>query len=104
ALDRNKTNYGTTVATVKVGSERYGLAVTPSGRKLYVANARSNSVSVIDTATYQGIRTIHDGGPEPRGVAITNSGGDDSQETVLVTQFLSLPVDGKVDGTDDAKA
>ena len=44
-------------------------------------------------------------GPEPRGIAITNSGaGDDYQETVLVTQFLSLPVEGKVDGADDAKA
>jgi uncharacterized protein (TIGR03437 family) len=44
-------------------------------------------------------------GPEPRGIAITNAGsGDDSVETVLVTQFLSLPVEGKTDGADDAKA
>src|SRR5215471_2256852 len=104
ALDRGTPNYGTLVALVKVGTEPYGLALTPTGRKLYVANARSNSVSVIDTGSYQVIRTIVDVGPEPRGVAITNSGGDDYAETVFVTQFLSLPVDGKVDGTDDAKA
>ena len=50
-------------------------------------------------------RTIANVGPEPRGIAITNSGtGDDTQETVFVTQFLSLPIDGKTDGADDAKA
>jgi YVTN family beta-propeller protein len=27
------------------------MAITPDGKKLYVANGRSNSVSVIDTAT-----------------------------------------------------
>jgi uncharacterized protein (TIGR03437 family) len=104
SLDRTKPYLATLVAQVKVGIEPYGLALTPSGRKLYVANARSNSVSVIDTASNQVIRTINDVGPEPRGVAITNSGGDDSLETVFVTQFLSLPVAGKTDGTDDAKA
>jgi len=36
---------------IKVGTEPYGLALTPNGRKLYVSNARSNSVSVIDTKT-----------------------------------------------------
>jgi uncharacterized protein (TIGR03437 family) len=68
-----------------------------------VANARSNSVSVIDTSTNQVIKTIADAGIEPRGIAITNSGGADSAETVFVTQFLSLPAPGKQDGSDDAK-
>ena len=49
------------------------------------------------------IKTIADAGIEPRGIAITN-GGADAAETVFVTQFLSLPVAGKVDGADDAKA
>ncbi len=96
--------YATVIATVRVGAEPYGLALTPSGRKLYVANARSNTVSVIDTSNLS-VRTINGVGYEPRGIAITNNGsGDDSQETVFVTQFLSLPVAGKVDGADDAKA
>jgi uncharacterized protein (TIGR03437 family) len=95
----------TLVTTIPVGTEPYGLALTPAGRKLYVANARSNSVSVIDTTANSVYRTIPNVGPEPRGIAITNSGAaDDSQETVFVTQFLSLPIDGKVDGADDAKA
>jgi uncharacterized protein (TIGR03437 family) len=92
-------------APITVGTEPYGLALTPAGRKLYVANARSNSVSVIDTAGNYVLSTISNVGPEPRGIAITNAGsGDDTQETVFVTQFLSLPIDGKVDSADDAKA
>ena len=104
AIDRSLASIATVINTIKVGTEPYGLALTPQGRKLYVANARSNSVTSIDTSNYS-IRTIDNVGFEPRGIAITNSGsGDDTQETVYVTQFLSLPVDGKTDGTDDAKA
>lgn len=90
---------------IAVGVEPYGLALTPNGKKLYVTNARSNSVSVIDTATDSVSKTISGVGIEPRGLAITNDGDtDDNDETVYVTQFLSLPISGKVDGQDDAKA
>ncbi len=127
---------------IKVGTEPYGLALTPNGRKLYVTNARSNSVTVIDTRTDQVLKTITNVGFEPRGIAITNSGQPcafdaahdsepddtsitglfgagidtlkravtrktsdcDSGEKVYVTQFLSLPIEGKIDGADDAKA
>jgi len=92
------------VDRIRVGTEPYGLALTPNGTKLYVTNARSNSVSVIDTQSDSVIRTIADVGFEPRGLAITNDDdGDDEDETVYVTQFLALPVPGKVDGQDDAK-
>ena len=103
SVDRASSAYGLTVLTIPVGTEPYGLALTPSGKKLYVANARSNSVSVIDTSTNLVVKTISDAGIEPRGIAITNGGGDDSQETVFVTQFLALPAPGKQDGSDDAK-
>ncbi len=104
-ISRTSSTAYTLLATIPVGTEPYGLALTPAGRKLYVANARSNSVSIIDTTINSVYKTIPNVGPEPRGIAITNSGtADDSQETVFVTQFLSLPVDGKVDGADDAKA
>ena len=99
---------GTITAPAKhiaVGVEPYGLALTPNGTKLYVTNSRSNSVSVIDTATDTVVKTINGVGFEPRGIAITNNGdATDTDETVYVTQFLSLPVAGKVDGRDDAKA
>src|SRR5262249_37493726 len=68
-------------------------------------NSRSDTVSVIDTASDTVIKTINGVGPEPRGIAISNNGdASDDDETVYVTQFLSLPVTGKVDGQDDAKA
>jgi YVTN family beta-propeller protein len=95
----------TLLQQIPVGTEPYGVALTPNGTKLYVSNSRSNTVSVIDTATHAVIRTIDNVGFEPRGLAITNDGdGDDTDETVYVTQFLSLLVPGKVDGRDDAKA
>jgi YVTN family beta-propeller protein len=90
---------------ITVGTEPYGLALTPNGSKLYVSNSRSDSVTVIDTATDLVVKTIFNVGPEPRGIAISNDDDlDDNDETVYVTQFLALPVAGKVDGQDDAKA
>jgi len=89
---------------IEVGAEPYGVAVTPNGDKVYVTNARSNSVTVIDARNNHIITTIDDVGFEPRGLAITNDGDDDDDdETVYVTQFLSLPAPGKIDGADDAK-
>ena len=38
--------YGCTIA---VGQRPWNMAITADGRKLYVANGRSNSVTVIDT-------------------------------------------------------
>lgn len=90
---------------IDVGTEPYGLVLTPNGRKLYVSNARSNDISVIDTATDTVIRTIKGVGFELRGLAITNDGdGNDVDETLYVTQFLSLPIAGRVDGQDNSKA
>src|SRR3989475_11688473 len=89
---------------LQVGTEPYGVAVTPNGDKVYVTNARSNNVTVINARDNHLIKTIEGVGIEPRGLAITNDGdGNDNDETVFVTQFLSLPVQGKVDGFDDAK-
>ncbi len=34
------------------------MAITPDGKKRYVANGRSNSVSVIDTASYTRLADI----------------------------------------------
>jgi YVTN family beta-propeller protein len=104
-VDRAGQNAGRLVANIPVGTEPYGLAMTPNGTKLYVANARSNTVSVIDVRANRVVKTIDNVGLEPRGLAITNDGdGDDDDETLLVTQFLALPVaTGKPDGEDDSK-
>jgi YVTN family beta-propeller protein len=34
------------------------MALTPDGKKLYVANGRSDDISVIDTTTQQVVQTI----------------------------------------------
>jgi YVTN family beta-propeller protein len=46
------------VATIPVGQRPWNMALTPDGKKLYVANGRSNSVSVIDTAKRVKLRDI----------------------------------------------
>jgi YVTN family beta-propeller protein len=90
---------------INVGTEPVGLALTPNGRRLYVANSRSASISVVDTATDTVVKTIFGLPPEPRALAITNDGdGDDADETLYVTHYLALPIAGRADGRDDAKA
>jgi len=92
-------------AAIAVGVEPVALVLTPNGRKLYVANARSHTLSVIDTSTDSVVRTIVNVGIEPRGLAVSNNGdASDDDETLYVTQFLALPLAGKADGADDAKA
>jgi YVTN family beta-propeller protein len=89
---------------IKVGTEPYSLLMSPNGTKLYVANSRSNDVTVIDTATNYVDKTITGVGIEPRGLAMTNDGDEsDDDETLYVTNFLALPVPGKLDGADDSK-
>ena len=55
-----------------VGVLQHGIAVTPDGAKVYVANFKSNNISVIDTATNQ-ITSVSVGNG-PYGVAITPDG------------------------------
>jgi len=89
---------------IRVGTEPYSLVMAPNGSVLYVANARSNDITVIDTAANAVVRTITNVGFEPRGLAITNDNDQqDSDETLYVTNFLAVPVAGKLDGADDSK-
>jgi YVTN family beta-propeller protein len=91
------------LTNIPVGTEPYGVVSTPNGTKIYVSCARSNDIYVIDPGTNRVLTTI----PvpfEPRGMAITNNGDDDdSDETLVVTSFLALPVPTRVDGEDDSK-
>ena len=50
------------VATIPVGINPYGMAITPDGKRVYVANNFSNTVSVIDTEHNVVIRTVAVGG------------------------------------------
>jgi len=60
-------------ATVTVGENPSGIAVTPDGKKLYVANQDSGNVSVIDTNSRKVIATV-EAGYSPTRVAITPDG------------------------------
>jgi DNA-binding beta-propeller fold protein YncE len=105
-------------ARVRVGSEPTGLAISPTGRKLYVASWAEGTVSEVDTRSWSVTRTVdlnaalaasallgavspRPGLAHPRALVVTNDGdGDDSDETVYVTEFFSqaragaLPTDG----------
>jgi YVTN family beta-propeller protein len=85
----------TMVATIGVGANPFGVAVTPDGSKVYVTNRGDNplfggTVSVIDTATNTVVATIGVG-ILPRGVAVTPDGSkvyvanDNSSVSVIDT-------------------
>ena len=56
-----------------VGQFPFGVAITPDGTKVYVANFDSNNVSVIDAAT-KSVTAVVNVGQFPFGVAVTPDG------------------------------
>jgi len=94
-------------ASVAVGSEPTGIAISPNNTTLYVANWVNGTVSVIDALTMQEKSTVDLnatlGGSgllgtvatrpalaHPRALAITNDGdADDSDERILVTEWFA---------------
>jgi YVTN family beta-propeller protein len=64
----------TVIANVSVGSAPTGLAMSPDGTRVYVANGGDDSVSVIDTATNTVTATFQVGFAAPMGVAVTPDG------------------------------
>ena len=59
---------------IPVGTEPFGVAVTPDGSKVYVTNVRDNTVSVIDTTTNTVIGFPIPVGGNPVGAAVTPDG------------------------------
>jgi uncharacterized protein (TIGR03437 family) len=66
------TSSNTVIATIMVGSQPYGIAITPDGAFAYVANC-GGDVYVIDTSTNK-VATKFLAGKCPTGVAITPDG------------------------------
>ncbi|MEV0676955.1 PQQ-binding-like beta-propeller repeat protein [Actinosynnema sp. NPDC050436] len=62
------------VATARVGRQPQGVAVSPDGEELYVANAQDGTVSVLDTKSATVITTVEVGGL-PQQVAVSPDGG-----------------------------
>jgi len=81
-------------ATAQVGSEPIGLALSPTGKQLFVAEFAESRVSVIDTATM--MVTSSFSVDRPRALAVTNNGDtNDSDETLIVASYYGAPVAGQ---------
>jgi YVTN family beta-propeller protein len=61
------------VATIAVGPQPNGVAVTPNGERIYVSNFQADTVSVIDAAARAVVDTITVG-EEPVGIAVSPDG------------------------------
>jgi YVTN family beta-propeller protein/parallel beta-helix repeat protein len=61
------------VDTVNVGSNPFGVAVSPDGTNVYITNLGSGNVSVIDAATNNVIATVN-AGKRPYGIAVSPEG------------------------------
>jgi len=61
------------VATIAVGAQPNGVAVTPDGQRVYVSNFRDDSVSVIDAARRGVVATV-EVGDGPVGIAVSPDG------------------------------
>jgi YVTN family beta-propeller protein len=90
-----------TVSAILSGFSPVGVAVTPDGSKVYVANVGAHAVLVIDTATNTVIATILDGGgpvafgvfiqPAPRFAGVPGSNNcHGTSVSALATKFGNL--------------
>lgn len=61
------------IKTVTVGSEPFGLVVSPDNKFVYVANNADNTVSVIETKTNT-VQTVISSVPNPADIAISSDG------------------------------
>ena len=95
--------------SITVGKEPMALALAPNGTRLYVANAASNTVSVVDTSTNTEITAVDLSGlgTSPSAVAVTDDGdADDTDETVFVALFFAQLRPGRTavdEGQDDQR-
>jgi YVTN family beta-propeller protein len=89
-------------ATAQVGSEPIGLALSPTGKQLFVAEYAESRVSVIDTATMTVTSSF--AVDRPRALAVTNNlDQNDADETLIVAQYFGT-VTGGGEGKDDGRA
>jgi DNA-binding beta-propeller fold protein YncE len=80
-------------ATIQVGSEPTGLALSPTGKQLFVAEYAESRIAVIDTASLAITSTIAI--DRPRALMVTNNlDASDADETLVVTEFFGRPVPG----------
>ncbi len=80
-------------ATVEVGAEPAGLALSPTGKRLFVAEYAQSRVAVIDTRTMKIETTIAI--DRPRALLVTNNAdASDDDEKLAIAQYFGVPVPG----------
>jgi hypothetical protein len=87
------------------GSEPVGMALSPSGDRLWITHFVDGTVVVIDTTRF-GIERTLDVGGNPHAIAISNDGDqDEDDEKAFITQFYARPKAGAAitEATDDGK-
>jgi YVTN family beta-propeller protein len=106
-------------AYAPVGSEPTGLALSPSGDRVFVANWNDGTVSVVNAATMKAGKPIDlnpalvAGGylgevearaalAHPRSIAVSNDGdGDDADEMLYVTEYFGQQIEAEAsDGSN----
>ncbi len=88
---------------LQVGSEPAGLALSPTGARLYVAEFAEGRIAVIDTATMTEIGAIT-APKNPRALAVTNDGDtDDLDELIVVPEFFGEVGPGE-EATDTSRS
>ncbi|HEY5920202.1 MAG TPA: beta-propeller fold lactonase family protein [Kofleriaceae bacterium] len=80
-------------ATIQVGAEPAALALSPTGKQLFVAEYAESRVSIIDTATNEITGTI--AVDRPRALMVTNNlDASDADETLVVAEFFGRALPG----------
>nr|HEX4316757.1 hypothetical protein [Kofleriaceae bacterium] len=88
-------------ATAQVGAEPIGLALSPTGASLFVAEFAESRVSQVDTTSMQVVASA--AVDRPRALIVTNNGdASDADETLVVPQYFGVPVAGR-ESFDDGR-
>lgn len=77
------------LATIPVGAGPKGIAISPDGMKLYIANSDDGTVSVIDTKTNTITATINNVGLNPEGIAL-NADGSRAYVAVSGSSYVAV--------------
>ncbi|PFK28199.1 hypothetical protein COI98_00050 [Bacillus cereus] len=85
------TGTNTVVATISVGNNPNGVAITPDGNFAYVTNQDINNVSKINIGTNTVVATVTVGNT-PRGIAITQSPFEPTKNHATIAQENNISV------------
>lgn len=94
---------GEVVGVIAVGSQPQGIAASSRGDRIYVANAGSQSISVIDVPTNKVFRTVNlEFGCQPAGLALTPDGRSllvtcPGNNSVRILDTLSFSISPRID-------